>query len=57
MSAPHRVLFLVPSIRRGGMERLVSILLRGLDRSRFRPELVVLHRRGEDQAVRATTSR
>jgi glycosyltransferase involved in cell wall biosynthesis len=53
MSTPRRVLFLVPSIRRGGMERLVSILLRGLDRSRFSPELVVLHRRGEDAAVRA----
>jgi glycosyltransferase involved in cell wall biosynthesis len=51
-AAPARVAFLLPSIRGGGMERLVSILLRGLDRSRFDVELVVLHRRGENAAVR-----
>ena len=49
---PARIVFLLPSIRGGGMERLVSILLRGLDRSRFEVELVVLHRRGENAAVR-----
>ncbi len=48
MSGPRRVLFLLPSIRQGGMERLVSILARGLDPERFAVEIVVLHRRGED---------
>lgn len=52
MSEPMRVVFLLPSIRGGGMERLVSILLRGLDRSQLAVELVVLHRRGENEAVR-----
>ena len=47
MSTPQRVLFLLPSIRQGGMERLVSILARGLDPERFAVEIVVLHRRGE----------
>lgn len=43
----------MPSIRRGGVERLASILLRGLDRERFRPELVVMHRRDENALMRA----
>lgn len=51
---PRRVLFLAPSIRAGGMERLVSILLRTLDRQRYLPELVLLHRRDENAAYRAT---
>ena len=51
---PRRVLFLAPSIRAGGMERLVSILLRTMDRSRYRPELMLLHRRDENQAYRDT---
>jgi glycosyltransferase involved in cell wall biosynthesis len=50
----RRVLFLAPSIRAGGMERLVSILLRTMDRSRYRPELMLLHRRDENQAYRDT---
>jgi glycosyltransferase involved in cell wall biosynthesis len=50
MSDPQRILFLLPSIRQGGMERLVSILARGLDPERFAVEIVVLHRRGEDPA-------
>lgn len=33
------------------MERLVSILARGLDPDRYAPEIVVLHRRDENQAV------
>lgn len=52
--APRRVLFLAPSIRAGGMERLVSILLRTLDRDRYRPELMLLHRIAENAAYRAT---
>ena len=50
----RRVLFLAPSIRAGGMERLVSILLRTIDRSRFQPELMLLHRIDENEAYRAT---
>lgn len=53
-AAPARLLFLLPSIRGGGMERLVSILARSLDRSRFEVELVVLHRRDENAAVRGS---
>lgn len=52
--ARRPVLFLVPSIRSGGMERLVSIMLRGLDRARFRPELLVLHRVNENAAFRSS---
>ena len=48
MSGPERILFLLPSIRQGGMERLASILARGLDPERYAVEIVVLHRRGED---------
>jgi glycosyltransferase involved in cell wall biosynthesis len=33
------------------MERLVSILARGLDPDRYAPEIVVLHRRDENQAI------
>jgi glycosyltransferase involved in cell wall biosynthesis len=51
MTLPRRILFLLPSIRRGGMERLVSILARGLDPDRYAPEIVVLHRRDENQAI------
>src|SRR6187397_2049581 len=51
-AVPARLVFLLPSIRGGGMERLVSILARSLDRSRFEVELVVLHRRDENAAVR-----
>ncbi len=48
MSRPQRILFLLPSIRLGGMERLASILARGLDPERFAVEIVVLHRRDEN---------
>jgi glycosyltransferase involved in cell wall biosynthesis len=51
VSGPRPILFLAPSIRRGGMERLVSILARGLDPDRFAPEIVVLHRRDENADV------
>ena len=50
----RRVLLLAPSIRAGGMERLVSILLRTMDRDRYRPELMLLHRLDENEAYRAT---
>jgi glycosyltransferase involved in cell wall biosynthesis len=53
-AAPRRVLFLAPSIRAGGMERLVSILLRTLDRDRYHAELLLLHRIAENAAYRAT---
>jgi len=51
MSTRHRIMFLVPSIRSGGMERLVSILARGLDPERYAPEIVVMHRRDENSAI------
>jgi glycosyltransferase involved in cell wall biosynthesis len=51
---PLRLLFLLPSIRGGGMERLASILARGLDPARFTVEIVVLHRRNENADVRAS---
>jgi glycosyltransferase involved in cell wall biosynthesis len=53
LSDPRRVLFLLPSIRLGGMERLASILARGLDPERFAVEIVVLHRRSENPAFAA----
>lgn len=40
--ARRRVLFVLPSLRGGGAERAVVILLRGLDRSRFEPHLALL---------------
>lgn len=51
MTTRRRVLFLVPSIRTGGMERLVSILARGLDPDRYAPEIVAMHRRDENPAL------
>jgi glycosyltransferase involved in cell wall biosynthesis len=51
MSARQRILLLVPSIRTGGMERLVSILTRGLDPERYAPEVVAVHRRDENPAI------
>ena len=51
MSVPRQILFLAPSIRRGGMERLVSILARGLDPERYSVQLLVLHRRDENAEV------
>jgi len=51
VSVPRQILFLAPSIRRGGMERLVSILARGLDPERYSVQLLVLHRRDENAEV------
>lgn len=42
MSTRRRVLFVLPSLRGGGAERTVVILLRLLDRSRFEPHLALL---------------
>ncbi|MGH9378437.1 MAG: glycosyltransferase [Terriglobia bacterium] len=42
MADRRRVLFVLPSLRGGGAERAVVILLRGLDRSRFEPHLALL---------------
>src|SRR5206468_7768040 len=42
-SAPITTLFLVPTLKAGGAERLVTILLQGLDRDLVRPVLVLLH--------------
>lgn len=43
MSEPRRILFVIPSLGSGGAERVMLSLIRGLDRSRYRPELVVFH--------------
>ena len=45
----RNVLFLLGSLRQGGMEQVVLELLRGLDRSRFRPFLLTF--RGSDEAL------
>jgi len=43
MSNPrHHILFLIPSLRGGGAERVIVTLLRHLDRSRFRLTLAVV---------------
>lgn len=42
MTNRRRVLFVLPSLRGGGAERAVIILLRLLDRSRFEPHLALL---------------
>src|SRR5437764_14236699 len=41
-----RVLFLVPSLIGGGAQRVFSILLRHLDRSRFEPHIVMVQATG-----------
>ncbi|HEY6351165.1 MAG TPA: glycosyltransferase [Candidatus Angelobacter sp.] len=47
MPERRKVLFLVPSLGAGGAERVFSILLRHLDRSRFELHLGVLQGKGE----------
>jgi glycosyltransferase involved in cell wall biosynthesis len=42
----RKVLFLTPSLTDGGAERVLSILLRHLDRNRFSPHLAVLQEEG-----------
>lgn len=46
ISQRRRVLFLIPSLEGGGAERVFSLLLRHLDRSRFEPHLAVLQAQG-----------
>lgn len=46
MPERRRVLFVLPSLRGGGAERAVVILLRHLDRSRFEPHLALLESAG-----------
>src|ERR1700682_1368687 len=41
-----KVLFLIPSLAGGGAERVFSVLLRHLDRSRFEPHLAILQAQG-----------
>ena len=40
------VLFLIPTLHGGGAERVVTTLLRQMDRTRFRPALAVVDLRG-----------
>lgn len=50
MGSPDRarsVLFLRPTMGRGGADRVTSTLLRSLDRDRFRPQLALMRREGE----------
>ena len=49
---PRTVTLLMPSIRSGGIERLMSILLNGFERSRVAPSLMVLHTRELNQFYR-----
>lgn len=51
MTEPLPVLFLLPSLAGGGAERVVLSLLRGIDRERFAPVLVLV--RGDDDRLRA----
>lgn len=44
---PERVAFVLPHFGHGGAEGVVLRLLRGIDRARFAPVLVLQHRRGE----------
>lgn len=44
---PHRVLFMISSMRGGGSEQQTLLLLRHLDRSRLTPHLYVTNRTGE----------
>lgn len=46
MNIKKKVLFIVPSMRGGGAERIMSILLNFLDRNKFEPILVLLKKEG-----------
>ena len=41
-----KILFLLPSMRGGGSERVISIILNHLDRTQFEPTLVLLQKEG-----------
>ncbi|MCE6970520.1 glycosyltransferase [Cereibacter sphaeroides] len=47
MTGPIRIGFFLPHLRHGGAERVVLLLLRHLDRERFRPVLILQRREGE----------
>ncbi|NNE43034.1 MAG: glycosyltransferase, partial [Gemmatimonadetes bacterium] len=46
MSSPVPVLFLLPALPVGGAERQIASLVRGLDRTRFRPHVACQHALG-----------
>jgi glycosyltransferase involved in cell wall biosynthesis len=52
---PHKVLFLVNTLRVGGFERDVATLCEHIDRARFQPEVWILHGGGqfEEQVIRS----
>ena len=43
---PKKILFLAPSMRGGGSERFLTLILRHIDRSRFSPILVLIQKKG-----------
>ena len=47
VSQPHRIAFALPHLKAGGIEVVVRSLLRGLDRSRWAPMLILNRREGE----------
>src|SRR5260370_33088812 len=53
MSNRIRIVFLIPSLTRGGAERQVLALIRGLDRSRFDPTLVLFEKQQEPDSYEA----
>ena len=46
------LLYLVGQLRPGGLERQLYFLLKGMDRERYRPEIVVWSFRSDDTYVR-----
>lgn len=42
-----RILFILPSLRRGGAERVVSYIAQEIDKSRFNPEVLILYDKKE----------
>ncbi len=53
MSNRIRIVFLIPSLTRGGSERQVLTLMRDLDRSRFDPTLVLFEKQQESDSYEA----
>lgn len=43
MSAPKRILFVLPQLKQGGAERVVLNLIKGIDRTRFMPCIAWFH--------------
>lgn len=46
MNIKKKILFIVPSMRGGGAERIISIILNFLDRNKFEPMLVLVKKEG-----------